>query len=155
MLIQTANFVKENPALVAGVLMLVAPTVIKTPIIGVTRVLDLTSGGIAASKSIIYNFVLFFTARVANKVHNGTGSPVQSAAARGYGRGIAGVLALRYLLRGDRQNAQPPREELNRHRHTNPDNTFTKVAIALLIVGCVWFYCMYRICVSIFRFLLF
>ncbi|KAL7969554.1 hypothetical protein HDV63DRAFT_410905 [Trichoderma sp. SZMC 28014] len=79
----TANFAKENPALVAGVLMMVAPRIITAPVIGVARVLGFTPRGIAA-KSIASGA----QSAAGNVASMGAFATVQSAAAGGYGTGV-------------------------------------------------------------------
>lgn len=50
---QTANFAKENPGLIAGLFLMAAPGIITAPFMGVAGVLGFTPAGIAASKGTL------------------------------------------------------------------------------------------------------
>ncbi|KAM0485343.1 hypothetical protein ACHAPX_001329 [Trichoderma viride] len=85
---ETANFAKENPGLVAGILMMVAPGIITAPVMGVARVLGFTSRGIAA-KSVASGV----QSAAGNVAAKGAFATVQSAATGGYGYGVlAGIV---------------------------------------------------------------
>ncbi|PTB40949.1 hypothetical protein M441DRAFT_27459 [Trichoderma asperellum CBS 433.97] len=119
---QTANFAKENPGLVAGLFMMVAPGIITAPVMGVARVLGFTSGGIAAN-----SIASGAQSAAGNVAAKGAFATVQSAAAGGYGSGVlAGVVrvaggaiaglggigrGLMNWLGGGRQYPPPRREE--------------------------------------------
>lgn len=118
----TANFAKENPGLVAGLFMMVAPGIITAPVTGVARVLGFTSGGIAAN-----SIASGAQSAAGNVAAKGAFATVQSAAAGGYGSGVlAGVVrvaggaiaglggigrGLMNWLGGGRQYPPPRREE--------------------------------------------
>ncbi|KAL6904992.1 hypothetical protein GGI43DRAFT_297590 [Trichoderma evansii] len=85
---ETANFAMENPGLIAGILMMVAPGIITAPVMGVARVLGFTPTGIAA-KSIASGA----QSAAGNVAAKGAFATVQSAAAGGYGSGVlAGIV---------------------------------------------------------------
>lgn len=112
---QTANLAKENPGLVAGLFMMVAPGIITAPVMGVARVLGFTSGGIAASehtllqrcpvplpshftytnnnRNVVDSIASGAQSAAGNVAAKGAFATVQSAAAGGYGSGVlAGVV---------------------------------------------------------------
>ncbi|PNP43329.1 hypothetical protein TGAMA5MH_04786 [Trichoderma gamsii] len=80
---ETANFAKDNPGLVAGILMMVAPGIITAPVMGVARVLGFTTRGIAA-KSVASGV----QSAAGNVAAKGAFATVQSAATGGYGTGV-------------------------------------------------------------------
>ncbi|KAM0453466.1 hypothetical protein ACHAO4_005059 [Trichoderma viride] len=85
---ETANFAKENPGLIAGVLMMFAPGVITAPFMGVAGVLGFTPAGIAA-KSVASGA----QSAVGNVVAKSVFATVQSAATGGYGSSVlAGIV---------------------------------------------------------------
>ncbi|KAL7926145.1 hypothetical protein ACQKWADRAFT_281878 [Trichoderma austrokoningii] len=119
---EAADFAKEHPGLVAGVIMMVAPGIITAPFMGVARMLGFTPSGIAA-KSVASGA----QSAAGNVVAKSAFATVQSAAAGGYGTSVlAGIVRvaggyalgvdgigrrIMNRLGGSQQDAPPTREE--------------------------------------------
>lgn len=119
---ETANFAKENPGLIAGVLLMVAPEIITGPFMGIAGLFGFTPAGIAA-KSVASGA----QSAVGNVVAKSAFATVQSAATGGYGSAVlAGIVrvaggavagadgigrGLINWLGGGRQDPPPCREE--------------------------------------------